>query len=51
MQTPVAASTAAVEDLSGPSTPLWFATAALLVIITGLALTIPANQRKIQEEK
>ncbi|WP_216908712.1 neocarzinostatin apoprotein domain-containing protein [Nocardia noduli] len=50
-QTPVAASTATVEDLSGPSTPLWFATAALLAIITGLALTIPANQRKIQEEK
>ncbi|MGN2637809.1 neocarzinostatin apoprotein domain-containing protein [Nocardia takedensis] len=42
---------AATEDVSGPSTPLWFATAALLVIVAGLVFTRPAHTRKTQEEK
>ncbi|MET7770074.1 neocarzinostatin apoprotein domain-containing protein [Nocardia sp. NPDC005366] len=47
---PVAVS-ASTEDVSGPSAPLWFATAALLLIVAGLAIARPAALVKTQEEK
>ncbi|WP_040796356.1 neocarzinostatin apoprotein domain-containing protein [Nocardia higoensis] len=47
---PVAANPVA-EDLSGPSVPLWSATAVLLLIVAGLAVVRPAAVGKTQEEE
>ncbi|WP_280504789.1 hypothetical protein, partial [Nocardia farcinica] len=42
---------AAAEDLSGPSAPLWSATAVLLLIVAGLAVARPVVVVRSQEEK
>lgn len=47
---PVAANPVA-EDLSGPSAPLWSATAVLLLIVAVLAVVRPAAVVKNQEDK
>lgn len=48
---PPVAVEAAAEDLSGPSAPLWSATAVLLLIVAGLAVARPVVVVRSQEEK
>ncbi|WP_067860875.1 neocarzinostatin apoprotein domain-containing protein [Nocardia shimofusensis] len=51
VEEPPVAANASAEDLSGPSAPLWSATAVLLLIVAALAVVRPATVGKTQEEE